>query len=86
MTREEAVEIILGGDALEDCSRCEGFGYLNESETARYYVNGIHVGNSVRTRTCPECLGGTNFIRPEYIKACHILGVHIPWSEPEKKS
>lgn len=78
MTKEEAAEVILGGDPFETCTTCKGDGFT-------------YAGTPT---SCTKCLPEADtkiarsgkVLRPEYAEAYAVVGMTPPnakWSPPD---
>lgn len=81
MTIEEAVEIVLKGEAWQKCLACvngriEGSPLSPSVQVYDSLISAVRPAQ--RTRTCTLCQGTTLELRHEYMKACQILDKPLP--------
>jgi hypothetical protein len=69
MTKEEAAEEILNGQAYTQCTRCGGSGW--SGKPPRLGIIGMR-------EHCSGCNGSGQWLRGDYVQACSIIGREPP--------
>lgn len=68
MTRDEAAEVILEGDAFGTCFTCSG--------TGGHLLTQVH--DEIMIEQCPSCAGLGQTMTDRYLAACILLGLSVP--------
>ena len=78
MTREEAAEVVLKGDAIKDCEGCDGTGFMTLRRDADRWVEDFTIDSEFRVVPCRQCNGKMVFVREDYVEACRMLDKALP--------
>lgn len=80
MTAEEAGQVILENKPFENCSMCQGFGYVEKPDIQVGDTMTIkpNDGKYIAMRHCVSCAGSGLQYSPGYAEACRRLGIEYP--------